>query len=269
MTSPSENARLHAEAVDWNNGRPLDVVWANAGASKPALFLDASVEHLRSQMDINYWPVVYLAQHALRSWLVPAVGLKDASSYLNVEGPEESRHFIATSSVLAFIGISGYSPYSPAKAALRSLHDHLRSELNLYHGAFARQRKAGRAAPREVELHTVFPGTILGQGLEEENETKHATTLVLEGDDPAQSADEVARVAIQELEKGRSLITTQTFPGSAMKASSLQGSPRDRWFVDTILSWIVAVVWLFVSRDMDSKVWKWGWNNGLPKNSTR
>lgn len=165
-----------------------------------------------------------------------------------------------TSSSIAFVGLAGYSPYAPAKAAMRSLADSLRSELNLYNGA--RRRDPTSGSPVDLKVHIVCPGTILSEGYEKENESKHPVTKILEEGDPKQTEDEVAAASVKALEKGHFLITTQ-FLGSAMRASSMGGSPRNNWFVDTLFSWIVAPVWLFVGPDMEGKVYNYGKKHGV------
>jgi len=260
VTNPSESSRIIHEATAWNNGLPPDIVWANAGAASPSLFLDASIETLRSQMDLNYWAAAYLARATLQAWLVvagPAVVPPKSM---------DTRHFIMTSSTIAFCGLAGYAPYAPGKAALRSLHDCLRSELNLYKGANGASATSSKVP--KVKIHTVFPGTILTAGYEVENETKHPVTSLLEEADAgsAQTEDQVAAAAIAELEKGRSIVTTSVL-GAAMRASSMQSSPRDRWFVDTVFSWLTSLVWIFVAKDLEGKVWNWGKKNGLPKHA--
>lgn len=254
VSKPEENTRILREAIAWNHNQLPDIVWANAGASAPSLFLDASIETLRAQMDLNYWAAAYLARAAMHAWLVAPSTVEPKSM--------DARHFVMTSSTIAFCGLAGYAPYAPGKAALRSLHDCLRSELNLYNGA-----NNASKVPR-VEIHTIFPGTILTAGYEAENTTKHPVTTMLEEPDvgSAQTEDQVAAAAIAELEKGRSLITTQML-GAVLRASSLQSSPRDRWAVDTVFSWMTSLVWIFVARDMEGKVWNWGKKNGLPRHS--
>lgn len=255
VTSASENARLFAETTAWNHGRPPDIVWANAGFAVPGLFLDTSIETLRAQMDVNYWGAAYLAQTALRAWLVPnEAAASDGMALL-------PRHFIMTSSTAAFVGVAGYVPYAPAKAALRSLHDNLQSELNIYHGA-ATASESGMA---DVRIHTVFPGTILTPGFEEEQRIKHPITKMLEEEDPPQKEDEVATAAVAALEKGQTMITTQPLMGPIIKGSAWQGSRRDNWLLDTLMQWIMALAWLYVAQDLDKKVWKWGRANGMPK----
>ena len=166
-----------------------------------------------------------------------------------------------TSSVAALVPLAGYVPYSPAKAALRSLHDTLKSELNFYNGAFSKMENP----PPSIASHLVLPGTIISPGLERENKTKHEVTTVLEEGDAAQTPDEAAAGAISGLEKGHAMITTQGFMGEVLKACAWQGSIRDRPVFNTLMSWICAVIWLFVGHDMERKVWKVGEKEGLPK----
>ena len=163
-----------------------------------------------------------------------------------------------TSSLIAFTGLAGYGPYAPAKSALRSLADSLRSEMNLYNGYRKANPSHGPAA--EVKIHCVFPGTITSPGLEQENKVKHPVTQILEEGDTHQNEDEVALAAVKGLEKGGYLVTTHLL-GGAMKAATLGGSPRNNWFLDTVFSWIVAVVWLFIGPDLESKVFKYGQKN--------
>lgn len=254
LTNPEDNSRVLSEVVEWNNGSPPDIVWANAGAAVPGLFADTSIETLRSQMDINYWAAAYLAHAALNLWTksTSAPTKKDTQSSL-------PRHFIMTSSSVAFVGVAGYGTYAPAKAAMRSLADTLRSEFNLYNGARHHTSKTGSSV--DLKVHIVCPGTILSEGHEKENEVKHPVTKLLEEGDPAQTEDEVAAAAIKGLEKGHYLITTQ-FLGHAMRASALGGSPRNNKIVDTVFSWATSIAWLFVGPDMERKVFNYGKQHG-------
>lgn len=257
VTKPEENTRLIAEVTAWNDSNPPDIVWANAGMAVPGLFVDTSIETMRAQMDINYWAAAYLAQATLKSWLGQDSSSTKSTSRTAVAAP---RHFIMTSSSAAFVGVAGYAPYAPAKAAMRSLSDTLRSEVNLYNGA--RRRDPSSRLTADIKIHTIFPGTILSPGHTEENKTKHPVTVILEEGDPAQTEDEVAIAAIKGLERGGYLITTQLL-AHAMRAGMLGGSPRDNWFVDTVFSWVVAVAWLFIAPDMEGKVFKYGKKHGL------
>ena len=156
------------------------------------------------------------------------------------------RHLVFTSSVLSFVTLAGYSPYSPAKAALRSLADTLRQECLLH----------------DIDVHCCFPATIYSPGFEFEQSVKPALTKKLEESDPGQTPEEVARVCIASLEKGHTMIATSLI-GMALQATAWGGSKRNNAFLDTLWIWAVSVVWLFVGWDMDRTVRKWGRENGF------
>lgn len=174
-----------------------------------------------------------------------------------------------TSSVAAFVGVAGYGPYSPSKAAIRSLADTLRSEINLYNGSRLHPTSPLYNHP-ETKIHIVLPGTITSPGNIEENKTKHPVTHILEADDPVSTEDEVAIASVKALEKGDYMITTQ-FLSHAMRASTLGGSPRNGlWGVrDMLFSWATAVAWLFIGPDMESKVYQYGKKNGVMEGATK
>lgn len=242
LTNPAEAARVLSEATKWNNNNPPDVVWCCAGSSCPTLFIDTPIDRLKEQMNSNYFSSAYVAHAALRSWLKPSFAEKQAPS----PSSDLPRHIIFTSSVVAFYPIVGYSPYSPSKSALRTLSDTLSQELNLY------------PSPG-VKVHTVFPATIFGDALNEENKIKPLITKKLEEEDGGQTADEVAQAALKGLERGEELITTNGLLGMAMKGGMLGASRRNGWgVVDTVVAWVVALVMVVVRRDMDGRVSRWG-----------
>jgi 3-dehydrosphinganine reductase len=258
VSSAEENVRIVAEATAWNHGQAPEIVWQIAGAAHPALFTETPVETLRSQMDINYWGAAYLAHTTMKAWTQPSSAKQHNSTTSNTP-----RHFIMTSSVAALAGFAGYAPYSPAKAAMRSLADTLRSEVLLYNG-WRRSKDAGlraKAPERDISIHLVMPGTIASPGLQTENLTKHAVTRELEKGDIVQTEEQVAAGAVRGLEKGGFIVTTQIL-ASVMRWGMLGGSTRNNWFVDTVMSWIVAIVWLFVGPDMDAKVFNYGKKHG-------
>lgn len=226
--------------------------------SRPNLFVDTPLDVLRSQMDINYWAAAYLAHTTLRYWL----GSDSVSQQPQPIQATKPRHFIMTSSVLCFAGVAGYAPYSPAKSAMRSLADTLRSELNLYNGA--RRKNPATKSSGDIKIHCVCPGTITSPGHETEQKTKHEITKILEQGDIAQNEDEVAAAAIKGLEKGGYLITTQLL-GHAIRASALGGSPRDGRIMDTLLGWVTSVAWLYIGPDMEGKVFEYGRKYGTTR----
>ncbi|THX75059.1 NAD(P)-binding protein [Aureobasidium pullulans] len=257
-TSATENTRILDETTAWNNSTPPDIIWANAGSSSPGLFIDTPLETHRAQMGMNYWSSFYLAHASLKLWLSPS-SPQDKKEKEEAKRAEP-RHFIITSSVVAFVGLAGYTPYAPAKAALKSLADSLRMELNLYSGS--RQSSTHPSPTSEVKIHLVCPATILSPGYDAENETKHAVTKMLEEDDPKQTSEQVAEAALEGLRRGDYVITTQWL-AHAMRVCALGGSPRNGWgVVDVLFGWVMGVAWLFIAPVLEGKVWRWGRDHG-------
>ncbi|KAJ2994840.1 hypothetical protein NUW58_g1435 [Xylaria curta] len=119
--------------------------------------------------------------------------------------------------------------------------------------------------PQKVKVHVVYPGSISSPGFERENKTKPEITLIIEESDPVQTPDVVAANAISGLEKGHYYITV-AFLGSVFRWASLGGSPRNNWIIDTFMSWIISLVWIFVLPDIYGKIRKYGKANGHPVN---
>ena len=193
---------------------------------------------MRQQMDINFWSCVDMAHAVLNAWLSPTSSSKGSE-----------RHLIFTSSVVAFIPIVGYGPYSPGKAAIKSLSDTLAQEVLLY--------------GEDVKIHTVFPGNILTPGLENENKTKPGITHKLEEADPSQMPDDAAAKAIKGLERGEYLVTL-TWLGALMRGLAWGGSAKNNWLIDSIVSWVAGIIWAFVGMDLDGKVKAYGKLHGHP-----
>lgn len=262
VSSESENERILAEATAWNNGTMPEIVWAIAGAATPGLFIETSTETMRKQMDLNYFSVAYLAHKTLKAWWYPDTPY---SSHGKGTVSEGTRRFILTSSGVAFVGLAGYTPYSPGKAALRSLADGLRSEVLLYNGARRSNAASGQTpAPFDVNIHAIFPGTILSAGFENEQRTKHPVTRLLESSDPKQTEVEAATAAIRGLENGNYMVTTNWLIG-LLRWGSLGSSQRNNIVIDTLMAWIVSIVWLVMVPDLNGKVWGWGKKEGMPK----
>ncbi|GAM82081.1 hypothetical protein ANO11243_000600 [Dothideomycetidae sp. 11243] len=255
VTNPDESIRILTETTAWNNGHPPDVVWANAGSASLGMFADMPISTLRAQMDLNYWGAAYLSHAALNLFL--------GRTGTNTTEQTHPRHIVMTSSVGAFVGLPGYGPYGPAKAAMRNLADTLRSEVLLYNGARKGSAK-GQAPDRDIKVHIVLPATILSPGYENEELTKPAVTKILEETDPKQTEDQVATAAIAGLEKGEFMITTLLL-GTLMRTSMLGGTKRNNIVTDTLMSWLASIVWLFVGPDMDGKVWNYGKKNGMQR----
>ena len=159
-----------------------------------------------------------MAHATLRAWLKPS-----SKASIPPSSPITTpHHLIFTASLLSFFTLAGYAPYSPTKAALRSLSDTLSQEMNLY------------KASCPVRLHTIYPATIFTESYEAENKVKSDLTKKLEEGDAGQTADEVARRSIAGLERGEEMVTT-TFMTRLLMTSVLGGTIRNGWAVlDTV-----------------------------------
>ncbi|KAI0149792.1 NAD(P)-binding protein [Hypoxylon sp. NC0597] len=257
LTSSSEAVRVIDEVISWNSGSPPDIVWCCAGSAHPALFIDTPVSEFGVQMNNNYFTSLYVAHAVLTHWLKPPSAQKEASTTPATAAakpatPPPARHLIFTSSFLAFYSFTGYSPYSPAKAALRSLSDTLSQEMNLYAAAYPSEPA--------VRVHTVFPAGIQGEAFEAENRIKADVTKLLEEGDEPQAPDALARNAIRALEGGQEIITTD-FTTGLVRRSVLGGSIRGgfwRAVGDWLIAGWMALIMIFVRSDMDKKTRDWG-----------
>lgn len=227
-----------AEAIAWNAGRAPDVVWCIAGMCAPGLFAETPFSSLREHMDINFYGAAEMSHAILREWLRP-------------DGPvnEPPKHLVFTASVVAFYTVAGYGAYAPAKSAIRALADTISQEVMLY--------------PQKVEVHVVYPGTIDSPGLEKENKLKPEITLLLEKDDPVQSAEEVASRAIAGLERGDFFITV-SWLGHLMKWGAMGGSLRNSWVIDTLMMVVTAFAWIIAQPVILGTVRKFAKQNGHP-----
>lgn len=169
-----------------------------------------------------------------------------------------SRHIIFTSSALAFFPVAGYAPYSPAKAAMKSLADTLNQELAMYNGA---RTKSPGASAADIKVHTLYPMGIFTPGYENENKLKPALTMLLEENDKPQHPDEVARITIERLEKGEQHITTMLV-GHLLKGFGIGSSVRSG-VMDVLWNMLGSIIILFVGPDLVKQCRKWGQENGI------
>jgi 3-dehydrosphinganine reductase len=245
LESPSTAPEIIETVTQWNGGQPPDIILNCAGFCIPGFFASTPLKTLRAQMDTIYWSSAYMAHAALNKWLAHPQSAQSPSK-------TTTRHIIFTSSTLAFFPIAGYAPYSPAKAAMRSLADTLTQETAVYNGC-------NSSSP--IKIHTVFPMGILTPGFDNENKTKPALTVLLEKDDKPQTPDEVARITIARLEAGDGLITTMLV-GHLMRGMGIGGSVRNG-VVDIFWNVLGSIVFLFVVPDFIAKCRTWGRAKGV------
>ncbi|KAH9909593.1 NAD(P)-binding protein [Xylariomycetidae sp. FL2044] len=264
VTTASECSRVVTEATAWNDDVPPDVVWCCSGSSHATLFVDTPLDQFQNMMDSNYFSCVYMAHAILNIWLRPGTETREhgqdsaaqENSPTKAGGASPARHIIFTGSFVSFYSFAGFTPYSPSKAAIRSLSDSLSQEMNLYAAAHP-------TLPR-VRVHTVFPATMPTQSLEDENRVKTDLTKSLEEGDQVLEPAECARRAIAGLESGEELVTTSIIIRLVM-TSVMGGSVRGgflKGLINTLLGWIVLAVMVFIRWEMDTKVAKWGRKHG-------
>ena len=246
---PQSASTLLQVVKAWNNGEAPDLIFCCAGNCVPAFFADASVEQLKDQMDTIYWSCAWMAHAAINMWKTPSEKIRT----------RPTRHIVFTSSVLAFFPVAGYSPYSPCKAAMRSLADSLNQELEVYNGS--RQSSSGPVPDADMKVHALFPMGIISPGLETENAIKPQLTLQLEKDDQPQPPEEIVKIALARLGAGDFMIST-AFLGHLMRGTGMSGSVRMS-FMDVFWNWLGSIIIIFVAPDFRSKCREWGKRKGM------
>ncbi|PSN72575.1 NAD(P)-binding protein [Corynespora cassiicola Philippines] len=251
VTTSPECVRVVAECTAWNGEEPPDIVWCCSGSAHPSLFIDTPVDQFQTMMDSNYFSCAYMAHAILNAWMRSSAAPPSPEKAAN-PAQLPARHLVFTGSFVSFYSFAGFTPYSPSKAAIRSLSDSLSQEMNLYAAAHPN-------LPR-VRVHTVFPATMPTQSLEDENRVKTDLTKSLEEGDQILEPEECARRAIRGLESGEELVPTSTIIRLVM-TSVLGGTVRGGFWkglANTLIGWLVMIVMIFIRWDMDSKVSKWG-----------
>lgn len=197
-----------------------------------------------------------MAHAAINHWLdFPPRDLDKSSQQ---HSTSESKHIIFTSSTLAFFPLAGYGPYAPAKTAMKSLSDTLVQEVAMHNAQYNKQHNLSPSSKgsMDIKIHTLFPMGIFTPGYEHENTLKPPLTVMLEKDDKPQHPDEVARIAVERLEKGDYLITTM-FLGHLLRGVGMGASLRNG-VLDLFWSALGGLAVLFVVPDFIAKCRKWG-----------
>jgi 3-dehydrosphinganine reductase len=152
---------------------------ASAGIAHPGYFLEIPLEMFKYTMELNYLGTVYAARA-----VVPAMRQHGRGQLVFI------------SSGAGLIGIFGYTSYCPSKFALRGLAEALRAELK----------------PSGIKVSVVYPPDTQTPQLEYENRTKPAETREISATASMWAAEDVARVIVDGMGKGRFCIT----PGLTM-----------------------------------------------------
>lgn len=205
-------------------GMQPDVVFCCAGGAKPGFFIE------QTQLDF---------EAGFKTDYMTALATSHAAASLFVRVAKRDAKIVLVSSTLGLTGMVGYAQYSPMKFAIRGLAECLRSELQLY----------------SIDVHAYFPGTILSPGYQEENKTKPAITLELEGDGEKEglTPKQCAEGLLKGVERGRFFITTDILTELFRAATASGGSvPGNGWLLDKAKSFIAGIgipVWRIFIAD--------------------
>lgn len=211
---------------------------AGGTAEEVGFFADIPAEAIANCMTKNYLTSALIAQALLKRWIsVPAP---------NPPKPPAKRHLVFTASTAALVNVPGYAAYSPTKAALRCLTDSLRQEVLMYH------------ACADIKVHCSFPGTIYTESFYKEQDMKPRLCKEIEGtleNQGGMSAEEVASSILSGLEKGQSYLTSD-FQTRLLLDNMRGPSPLDSPLLDWLLGFLMSLVWPFVRRGIDRKVYQ-------------
>ncbi|KAI1844838.1 hypothetical protein JX266_009066 [Neoarthrinium moseri] len=242
VAEPGYAERVVSDATAWNDGQPPEIVWCLAGLSTPLLWTDeGAMKAARHNMDVNYFGTAEMSHAIMRALLHPSQRAKKPTT--QKFRPAVAKHIIFTGSILSTFSLAGYGTYAPSKFALHALADALVMEVRLYPDV-------------PIDVHLVLPNSITTAGYERENANKPQITQQIEGGDKPQSPEEVAQISVTGLESGRYFIST-SFVGGLMRWGTMGNSPRDNWFIDTLMAWVSPLIMAFVMWDMNSQISAW------------
>lgn len=153
---------------------PCDVVLTCAGIAHPGYFERLDGEIFRRTMEVDYFGTL----HTMRA-VAPSMIARRTGSLVGI------------SSAAGLVGIFGYTPYAPAKFAVRGLLEALRCEL----------------VPYGIHVGCVCPPDTDTPQLAYENRFKPPETAAISGQIKPMPADRVAAAIVHGIERRRFLIT--------------------------------------------------------------
>lgn len=162
---------------------PVDVLITSAGIARPGYFEEIPVSIFERTMAVNYFGTLY----ALKA-VVPGMRERKRGAVVLI------------SSGAGLVGLFGYTAYAPTKFALRGLAEALRAELK----------------PAGIAVTIVYPPDTDTPQLHEENLTKPHETQALTAGGGRWTADDVARVTLGAVRRGKFSVT----PGIPLTALS-------------------------------------------------
>jgi 3-dehydrosphinganine reductase len=167
-----EQVQMAVEKVSEKSGPP-DLLVNSAGVAHPGYVQDLDISIFNWMMEVNYFGTVYMTKEVLR-WM-----MKRGSGYI-----------VNISSMVGIISIIGYTAYGASKFAIKGFSDALRQEMKL----------------NGIGVSLVLPSDTDTPQLEYENQIKPPETKALGSMTGSMTADEVAKVTLSGIERGRYMI---------------------------------------------------------------
>lgn len=164
-----DQVRTAVKQVAEKSGPP-DLLVNSAGVTHPGYVEKLDLNIFSWMMEVNYFGTVYMTKEML-----PAMIRRGSGYILNI------------SSGAGYVGVFGYSAYAASKYAVRGFSDVLRQEMKL-HG---------------IGVSTMYPSDTDTPQLAYENQFKPPETKALGNFGGSMSAQDVAKVAIRGIERGK------------------------------------------------------------------
>lgn len=185
-----------------------DVVVTSAGTALPGFIAEVGVEVYERQVQLNYLGTVFVMHEAIRQMIAA----------------KKRGKLVVVSSAMAVTTFTGYSPYAPTKAALKSFADSMHNEL----------------LPHRISVHHFLPPSMKTEGFENENKIKPAVTRYIEATGDLFEADVCARQLFAGIDRGNHSISVDL--GTELLRMNANGTvPRSNTAFEVLLSPIVSV----------------------------
>ncbi|HEY1015215.1 MAG TPA: SDR family oxidoreductase, partial [Herpetosiphonaceae bacterium] len=176
---------------------PCDGLITSAGIVELGYFEQLGSDAFRTVMEVDYFGTL----HAIRAVAPQMIERRIGS-------------IVAVSSMAGVVGVFGYTPYAPAKFAVRGLMETLRQELR----------------PYNIHVGVVYPPDTQTPQLDYENQTKPLETRLVGGAIKPISADQMARAIVQGIAKRRFAITANWQSAALVRFSGVLAPVLNRLF---------------------------------------
>lgn len=170
-----------------------DLLINSAGVTHPGYFQDLDMKIFRLMMEVNYFGTV----HAIKACL-PGM-LQRKSGYI-----------VNISSVAGFLGVFGYTAYGASKFAVAGFSDVLRAEMK----------------PHGIRVSIVYPPDVDTPQLAYDNQFKPVETKALAGNSRIMTPEDVARITLRGVERGRYVILPGMEASLVYRLSGILGNGK-------------------------------------------